>query len=354
MHNDNDTKFILRNKLETFREQESKKYKNPIFKYETINYLIKHLPQNIDDLKKIKGLSNPKIKKYGNQLLGIIQENNNLDLSKLVVSYQPYLWIIIDLETTGLSWYNDDIIQLCVKYIIRDRNDQYKDHSIYTEYISTSKKIPYNITQLTGITQSNLINAPKFEEVYDKITKSINNITNEYSIKKVFWLAHNGLGFDFLFWFKKSKEIIKNNTNNYEEWFVDTLEISKTIEWSPPINNHKLNTIHKYLFGIEIENAHRADIDVIALYKIFLEPNIQKEIYNFVYPSSYLEKKILTPPRKLKKIKEVVINQDILTTIIDLCKLDESIIKKHLLYFLEKYPLNQNSELISNFIKNYK
>lgn len=68
---------ILRENLRNFRlvtskEEELKPYM--IFSNETMEELVKYKPQNIEELRKIKGFGPVKCEKYGNSILGIISE----------------------------------------------------------------------------------------------------------------------------------------------------------------------------------------------------------------------------------------------------------------------------------------
>ena len=339
----NDTKIALRDNLHNFIREKSKKFKHPILKYDVINSIICNLPETIDQLKVIKNIPPTKLKKYGDQILDIIKQTLNKELDTLK---KNHLWVIFDLETTGLSPYEDEIIQLCVKYIIKDQNGQYHDHLVYTEFISCTRNLPFNITQLTGIKREHLKDAPSFEEVYKKIRDDINFIVKDKNIDKVIWFAHNGARFDYLFWFNYSKNL--TDDYNFQELFVDTYEISKNTNWSPPIENHRLNTIYRHIFNKDIENAHRADMDVIALSEILMKPIIKNQVYDKMYQNEYFKKKISKPPRKSSRKHEEP-NMDILKKINHLVTNSKLVVIGHLNHFISKYP-NCNQEVVQSLL----
>ena len=68
--------------------------------------------------------------------------------------------IIFDLETTGLDLVNDRIIQ--ISYIKVLPNGEEERESIF---VNPEKPIPHEVIELTGITNEDVANAPKFKEI---------------------------------------------------------------------------------------------------------------------------------------------------------------------------------------------
>lgn len=69
-------------------------------------------------------------------------------------------YVVIDLETTGLSPKNCRIIQLsAVRYV-----DQ-REHSRFVSYVDPGCSVPPVVQQLTGITLRQLAGAPHIEEI---------------------------------------------------------------------------------------------------------------------------------------------------------------------------------------------
>ena len=61
----------------------------------------------------------------------------------------PLVFVVLDLETTGLSPYSHEIIEIGAIRAKRDSND----HEAFHALVKPKRKIPKKITRLTGITQ---------------------------------------------------------------------------------------------------------------------------------------------------------------------------------------------------------
>ena len=96
----------------------------------------------------------------------------------------PQKFSLIDIETTGSFKKGQKIIEIA---IINIDGDEITDE--YTTLINPEIRIPYFITTLTGITNEDVENAPKFYEIAKKIV--------EMTKDRIF-VAHN-VFFDFNF-----------------------------------------------------------------------------------------------------------------------------------------------------------
>lgn len=70
-------------------------------------------------------------------------------------------FVVIDLETTGLSTNSDKLIQISA---VRFRNLIEAD--CFSTYVCPSVHIPPHITRLTGISDAMVESAPTFEDVW--------------------------------------------------------------------------------------------------------------------------------------------------------------------------------------------
>lgn len=162
--------------------------------------------------------------------------------------YQNKTFVCFDVETTGLDA-NDQIIDIGAYKI---------ENGVITEsfnsFVNPNRSIPKEITELTGITNEDVKNAPFIKDVIADFYKFTQNSV---------LVAHN-IGFDIGY--------IKRAGNDAEYYFyndlMDTLALStKNL---PMLHNHKLNTVAEYL-NIKLVNHHRASDDALACAKIFLK-----------------------------------------------------------------------------------
>jgi DNA polymerase III epsilon subunit family exonuclease len=75
----------------------------------------------------------------------VVPPRPSADLS----SFLPPQFVVLDLETTGLSPYSDEIIEIgAVKATLNSET-----HATFQQLVKPSRKIPKRITEITGITQ---------------------------------------------------------------------------------------------------------------------------------------------------------------------------------------------------------
>ncbi|WP_029267909.1 ATP-dependent DNA helicase DinG [Virgibacillus alimentarius] len=160
-------------------------------------------------------------------------------------------YVIIDLETTGHSpTENDKIIE--VGMVIVD-NDTIVDD--YSTLFNPNKKIPPFISNLTGIRNEDVQNAPTFKE---KAKKMIELCGNHYLI------AHN-VPFDLSF---LNTELSNHGLNKLTNPVLDTVELARILY--PQAPSYKLGQLAEYL-GIFHESPHRALSDAYVTAKLFLK-----------------------------------------------------------------------------------
>lgn len=159
----------------------------------------------------------------------------------------PDDYTIIDIETTGFSSKFDEIIELSA---IKVRNNEQVD--VTTTLVKPLFPIDDIISQLTGITNEMLENAPRIEEI---IAAYVNYIDNDIIV------GHN-VRFDINFIYDNYKKYCNKDFCND---FIDTYRISKKV---CSTENHKLTTIAKH-FGIDTAGHHRAENDCIMTYHVF-------------------------------------------------------------------------------------
>jgi len=157
------------------------------------------------------------------------------------------MYAIIDIETTGGSARIEKITEIAI-YL----HDGEKITGEYVSLINPERNIPYFITNLTGISNEMVENAPRFFEV----AKNIVDLTDG----RIF-VAHNAR-FDYSF----IRQEFKSLGFNYSRNILDTVALSRRL--LPGHRSYSLGNICKDL-GISINGRHRAAGDALATVKLF-------------------------------------------------------------------------------------
>ena len=157
------------------------------------------------------------------------------------------MFAIIDVETTGRSPKNEKITEIAI-YI----HDGEKITEALNTLINPERSIPYYITQLTGISNELVKDAPKFYEVAGKIVELTENRT---------FVAHN-VNFDYAFVRNEFKEI----GYHYERKKLCTVQLSRKL--IPGKKSYSLGKLCKEI-GIQINGRHRASGDAYATALLF-------------------------------------------------------------------------------------
>ncbi|WP_346859265.1 exonuclease domain-containing protein [uncultured Draconibacterium sp.] len=157
------------------------------------------------------------------------------------------MFAIIDIETTGHSAKFGKITEIA----LYQHNGQEVTHSFST-LINPEMDIPYFITELTGIDNEMVKNAPKFYEV----AKTIVELTQGRT-----FVAHN-VSFDYNF----IKEEFNKLGYNYMQKTMCTVKLSRRL--LPGHGSYSLGKLCSDL-NIEINGRHRAAGDALATVKLF-------------------------------------------------------------------------------------
>ena len=156
--------------------------------------------------------------------------------------------IVFDIETTGLSRELDRITEIGA---VKLRNMEVVDR--FQTFVNPERPIPANITELTGITDEMVEDAPPEKEALEKFIA--------FAGKGVL-VAHNA-DFDTSF----IKIGCERQGLTYDIRYVDTLKLSRAA--LPHLKNFKLDTVAKE-FKLGNFNHHRAIDDAEMLSKIFI------------------------------------------------------------------------------------
>lgn len=135
-------------------------------------------------------------------------------------------FVVIDLETTGLSPNSDKIIQISA---VRFTNLIESDY--FSTYVRPSVHIPPNITKLTGISDTLVQSAPTFEDVWSQYKNFIE--------KSPLVTGYN-VSFDLQFLSKACGEDLRLKWKCF-----DTLSCAR--QAIPYLENYKLSTVCNYI-----------------------------------------------------------------------------------------------------------
>lgn len=165
-------------------------------------------------------------------------------LLKLVDNY-----VLVDIETTGLSPKDNDIIEIgAIKVCENKVIDKYES------LIKIDYKLNPFITRLTGITNKMLLeNGKDLNEVLEKFLEFVGSDII---------IGHN-VNFDINFIYDKCEKHLNTYLKND---FIDTMRIAKKV--LPDSSNYKLGTLANK-FGINYEDAHRGLKDVEITYQVY-------------------------------------------------------------------------------------
>lgn len=164
--------------------------------------------------------------------------------------YQPYSYVVIDIETTGFTAEFDDIIEIAV---IKVENGIVSDR--FTTLLKEENTvISKKITEITGITNELIADAPSFSQVCDSLVDFIGD----------FVIVGHNISFDVNFINNKLKKCNKNILTN--DCF-DTLKLSRKLIDIP---HHRLIDVAEY-FNIIPDNSHRALSDCVTTQKCYEE-----------------------------------------------------------------------------------
>lgn len=174
---------------------------------------------------------------------------------KVLYGVEAYLYdtplddtiVVFDIETTGLDSRTEAITEIgAVKVKDREIIDTFET------FVNPGKPIPANITELTGITDKMVADAPPISEAFEAFCEFVGDSAV---------IAHNAK-FDVGFMQSAAKKLGKTFNN----MVLDTLELSRFLQ--PELSRHKLDIIAEHL-GIENGNHHRAVNDATVTAKIW-------------------------------------------------------------------------------------
>ena len=198
-------------------------------------------------------------------------------------------YVVLDLEMTGLSAKNDQIIEIGAVKI--------KDNQIVGTMdclVNPKCKIPTRVVELTGITDEMVQSGLDRDEAVEKLLTFIDGLV----------LVGQNINFDYSF----LKQWAVNHKRPLEAKACDTLKLARVL--LPSEQSKKLESLCEY-FGIERAREHRALDDAVETWQVFEKlKELGKELENAdtyfrPVPLSYRAKKQSpATPRQVQRLKE--------------------------------------------------
>lgn len=159
------------------------------------------------------------------------------------------IYAVVDLETTQTVTAEGQIIQIAIAFV-----QNQKVINQFSTLVNPGKKIPDNITKLTGITDAMVASAPYFKDVAMSIYAMLQGTVI---------VAHN-IEFDLPFLNYAFEQVgitpLKNRA-------IDTVQLSQIL-W-PTAPGFRLMDLTQYL-NFEHDHPHQADSDALATAKLLI------------------------------------------------------------------------------------
>ncbi|MGZ9432619.1 PolC-type DNA polymerase III [Mycoplasma sp. 613B] len=209
---------------------------------------------------------------YGSTFNTIEYKNNAVINAKKDSLLKNAKYVVFDLETTGLSPRYDEIIEFGAVVI---EHGKIKENIQF--FIKPNKPLPKYITEITNITEADLINAISQEEGIKKIREILDN-----SIA----VAHNA-NFDINF---VNEKIRVFNLPKLDIEAIDTLIVARII--NPDAKKFRLENLATRLnINYDSTVAHRADYDANVLAQVWLSflRELEQKNINSSYDLEFFE-----------------------------------------------------------------
>ncbi|MEG0036692.1 MAG: DUF3820 family protein [Victivallaceae bacterium] len=156
-------------------------------------------------------------------------------------------FIFYDTETTGTNVDKDRIIEIAAYYPFKDKS--------FSSYVKPDIPVPTQATAIHGISDEMLTDAPSFKTVFHQL--------KEFCGDEVILVAHNNDNFDAPLF---ARECQRHSIPELEFPTLDSLKWARKYRTDLP--RHNLQYLRQ-LYGINVNQAHRALDDVIVLHQLF-------------------------------------------------------------------------------------
>lgn len=238
--------FINNNRRKKQKElEEKKKLEDSQISFDMLmnNELNKQNENFATKISKNQNVNQTQTVNFSSRSQSINSNKKGKNLTKFVDDY-----VLVDIETTGLSPVEDEIIEIGA---IKVKDNKMVD--TYDQLIKIDRILPEFITNLTGITDE-MLQTGKMPDIV------LNEFIDFVGTNVI--IGHN-VNFDLGFLINKCKKYLNYNLSND---YIDTLYMARRLV--PNSVNYKLGTLAK-LFNISYAGAHRGLKDVEITYEVY-------------------------------------------------------------------------------------
>ena len=147
-------------------------------------------------------------------------------------------YVVFDLETTGISCNYDEVVEISAIKV-----ENHEMVSEFTTLVNPGRAIPFRASQVNGITDDMVRDAPEFKTVLADFLA----FTGDFVL-----IGHNIHTFDLKFIYRDCKRYFGKLP---ESDYIDTLTLARAC--LPQLGHYKLTDLAGY-YGISTQGAHRA------------------------------------------------------------------------------------------------
>lgn len=166
------------------------------------------------------------------------------------ISVDKTSFVVVDVETTGLSARNERIIEIALVKV-----ENLKIVEKFSSLINPQRTIPSFISMLTGITNSDVKDAPMFHQIFPKISEQVENSV----------LCGHNLQFDLSF-LRNEVQLLGEDFNPSQT--LCTLKLARKL--FPNLKSRSLGPLAHHL-NIKVKNSHRALGDAETTAKVLIK-----------------------------------------------------------------------------------
>jgi DNA polymerase-3 subunit alpha (Gram-positive type) len=187
-------------------------------------------------------------------------------------------YVALDLETTGLDPKKDKIIEIGAVKVING-----VETATFSTFVNPGRRLDERVSELTGIEESDIKDAPKAESVINDLLEFIGDLPL--------------LGHSILFDYSFVKRAAVNAGLSFDRDGIDTLRISRAC--CPDLDSKRLLDMCTH-YGISL-CAHRALNDARASHLLFLK---LQEDFSAKYPDLFKPSQLIYKAKKEQPVRE--------------------------------------------------